>query len=260
MMKNQIRRKILLIDDDASLLITLSDFLSFEGYEVTTADCAEQGLEIMDSVEPDLVILDMSMPGIGGMGFLREVTDATGKPKYPVLVLTARANMAEFFAGMEVDGFIAKPCDPADLLMEVGRIVFLRSGEESSGDAEVILGGKVLIAEDDGARNKILAGAFEKAGFDVCTVNKGPDVLEKAIVEKPDVIVLKLVMSSMNGDAIAGVLKDMPNTKGIPIVLFDDSDVPVPETKYTDSGLGIKKFVRSNDADSIVDAVKAVLA
>lgn len=259
-MTNQTRRKILLIDDDASLLITLSDFLSFEGYEVTTADCAENGLEVMDSVVPDLVILDMSMPGIGGMGFLREVTDATGKPKYPVLVLTARANMAEFFAGMEVDGFIAKPCDPADLLMEVGRIVFLRSGDESGEGNETVVGGKVLIAEDDGARNQVLAGAFVKAGFDVCTVSKGPDVLEMAIIEKPDVIVLKLVMSSMNGDAIAGVLKDMPNTKSIPIVLFDDSDVPVPETKYTDSGLGIKKFVRTNEPDTIIEAVKTVLS
>lgn len=258
-MNTQTRRKILLIDDDSSLLITLSDFLSFEGYEVTTADCGEEGLEVVDAVDPDLVILDMSMPGMGGMGFLREITDSSGKPRFPVLVLTARSNMAEFFADMEVDGFVAKPCDPADLLMEVGRIVFLRSGDEEELPT-AFQGGKVLLAEDDGPRRHILADALTAEGFDVCTVSKGPEVLEKAIMEKPSVIILKLVMSSMNGDAIAGVLKDMPNTKGIPIVLYDDSGANVPESKYLDRKTGVKKFVRSNDSEAIIAAVKAVIS
>ncbi|OVE75907.1 hypothetical protein BVX97_03075 [bacterium E08(2017)] len=258
-MKNQTRRKILLIDDDASLLITLSDFLSFEGYEVTTADCGENGLDVMDSVNPDLIILDMSMPGMGGMGFLREITDAGGKPKYPVLVLTARSNMAEFFADMEVDGFIAKPCDPADLLMEVGRIVFLRSGDEEDEESSHA-GGKILIAEDDAGVCEAMANDFADAGYEVRTVHKGPEVLEKAIMEKPDIIVLKLVMSSMNGDAVAGVLKDMPNTRGIPIVLYDDSGAAAAETKYIDGVTGVKKLVRSSDTSEILDAVKSVLS
>ena len=258
-MKNQTRRKILLIDDDASLLITLSDFLSFEGYEVSTADCGENGLEVLDAVDPDLIILDMSMPGIGGMGFLKEITDSTGRPKYPVLVLTARANMAEFFADMEVDGFIAKPCDPADLLMEVGRIVFLRSGDEETGDISSHLDGKVLVAEDDQVCSQLLTGQLEQAGFKVCSVYKGPEVLEKAITEKPDVIVMKLVMSSMNGDAVAAVLRDMPNTRSIPIVLFDDSDSSAPETNYLDGKTGVKRFVRSSDPSEIIEAVKQIL-
>lgn len=258
-MKKQSRRKILLIDDDPSLLITLSDFLSFEGYEVSTADSGEQGLEILDSVDPDLVILDMSMPGMGGMGFLREISGGTGKPSHPVLVLTARANMAEFFADMEVDGFIAKPCDPADLLMEVGRIVFLRSGPGEEGEGQPGSGAKILLAEDDGGRNQVIKGAFEKSGFEVCSVTKGPDVLEKAIIEKPDVVVLKLVLASMNGDAIAEVLKGMPNTRDIPVVLYDDSDMEIPEDKF-ESINNVKKFVRGNDPSDIIGAVQETLA
>ena len=156
------KRRILLIDDDTSLLVTLSDFLRFEGYDVVTADSGEQGLRKLSRMPlPDLIILDMSMPGMGGVGFLKEISNAEGKPKYPVLVLTARANMAEFFANVEVDGFIAKPCDPNDLLMEVGRIIFLRRGlEEEKAVGSTAEKKKVLIAEDDRSINENLVNVF----------------------------------------------------------------------------------------------------
>lgn len=146
------KRKILIIDDDASLLTTLSDFLSFEGYDIATADSGEEGLARLESLTPDLIILDMSMPGMGGVGFLKAISDARGKPSHPVLVLTARANMAEFFANVDVDGFVAKPCDPNDLLMEVARIIFLRSGG-GAGGAGIEFGGSRRQASARGRRS-----------------------------------------------------------------------------------------------------------
>jgi len=125
-MQDREKRKILLIDDDTSLLVTLRDFLLFEGYEVATADSGEQGLKRLETFLPDLIVLDMSMPGMGGIGFLQRITRSDGAPRYPVLVLTARASMAEFFANVSVDGFIAKPCDPEDLLsLRTAEDVFL---------------------------------------------------------------------------------------------------------------------------------------
>ncbi len=256
------KKKILLIDDDANLLMTLSDFLSFEDYDVITADCAEEGLKKLKNLVPDLVILDMSMPGMGGIGFLKETSSADGKPKYPVLVLTARANMAEFFSNVSVDGFIAKPCDPNDLLMEVGRIIFLRSGREDGEKEDRTPASKkrVLVAEDDGSINSRLVSAFAEAGYIVDKVTKGPEVLEKAIIQQPDVIVMKLVLSRMNGDAVAQMLKEMPNTCDIPIVLYDTSGTQVPDVKYTQSGTGIKIFVRSDDSKSLLAAIKKVVS
>jgi DNA-binding response OmpR family regulator len=150
-MAEDVEAEVLLVDDDTSLLITLRDFLRFEGYDVVTADSGEKALgRPCGDHDPDLIILDMSMPGMGGIGFSRRSCQG-GKPRYPVLVLTARANMAEFFANVEVDGFIAKPCDPQDLLMEVTRIIFLRRGEKQAAaerDAETAI---VLGESDMGA-------------------------------------------------------------------------------------------------------------
>ena len=119
-----IPKKILLVDDDSSLLATMGQFLKFEGYDVTTAESGETALEHLKVIRPDIIVLDMSMPGMGGMGFLKSIMGDDSKPQYPVLVLTARSQMAEMFGSIEVDGFMTKPADPDGLLQEVARILF----------------------------------------------------------------------------------------------------------------------------------------
>ncbi len=258
-MDGQGKKKILLIDDDRNLLLTLSDFLKFEGYTVITADSGENGLKALEKTSPDLIILDMSMPGMGGVGFLKEISSTDGKPEHPVLVLTARANMAEFFANVDVDGFIAKPCDPNDLLMEVARIIFLTSGAGEEDKLEAKEKFKVLIGEDDAIIREQLVDALAGANLLVDSVSKGPEVLEQAIVQRPDIIVVKRVLASMNGDAVAGMLKEMPNTKDIPIVLYDESGEDIPKEKFVKEGSAIKRFVKSADPLQVVQAVSEVL-
>ena len=119
-----IPKKILLVDDDPSLLATMGQFLKFEGYDVTTAESGETALEHLKIIRPDIIVLDMSMPGMGGMCFLKSIMGPDGKPQYPVLVLTARSQMAEMFGDIEVDGFMSKPADPDGLLQEIARILF----------------------------------------------------------------------------------------------------------------------------------------
>lgn len=254
------KRKILLIDDDTSLLVTLGDFLEFEGYEVTTAETGEQGLAKVKAVEPDLIILDMSMPGMGGVGFLKEISDAAGKPKYPVLVLTARANMAEFFANIDVDGFVAKPCDPSDLLMEVTRIIFLRAGAGEAATDDQPAERKVLIGEDDQVTLDMLIKAFSASGYIVASASSGPHVLERAIVEKPDCVLVKVILTGMNGDAVTRMLREMPNTREIPVVLYDASGQVREDNRYARLGEGNQKLVNSNTPALLMNAVKELLA
>lgn len=259
-MENLAKRRILLVDDDTSLLVTLSDFLRYEGYDVTTAESGEQALKKLQQTTPDLVILDMSMPGMGGIGFLRNISTTDGKPNYPVLVLTARANMAEFFANVEVDGFVSKPCAPSDLLMEVGRILFLRGNRiQENRESRAVQKNRILIGDDDVTRCQVIADAFIEAGYIVENVIKGPEILEKAIVWKPDLIVMKLILAGMNGDAVAKMMKEMPHTKDIPIVLFDDSETKTFDSKYTQAGTGVKKFVRGDVSSLLIEAAKDVL-
>ncbi len=259
MIMSEAKRQILLIDDDASLRRTLSDFLRFEGYDVVKAESGEKGLEALETCSPDLIILDMSMPGMGGVGFLKAIMDAEGKPSHPVLVLTARANMAEFFADVDVDGFIAKPCDPQDLLMEVGRIIFLRSGDEMEKGIEKKKRRKILIGEEDPNVSKRLREWFSARNYVVEVVDKGPEVLERAIVSRPDVVVVNLILEGMNGRAVADMLSVMPNTKKIPVVLFDTTGMKLPEIELNPAGGGIAGVVDSNEPSAIQAVVEKVI-
>ncbi len=247
------KKTILLIDDDTSLLVTLSDFLRFEGYEVMTAESGEQGLQRLKGLDPDLIVLDMSMPGMGGIGFLKEIS-VDGKPKFPVLVLTARANMAEFFADVDVDGFVAKPCAPEDLLMEVGRILFLRSGQEEKARAAASPI-KVLLGEDDAMVAAKIEECLENEGMVVSLVEQGPEMIEQAILQRPDIILCKQLLSKMNGDAVADMLRAMPNARSIPVVLYDESGHMEDDVRPR----GVAHVVPSDDPKALLAAVRALV-
>jgi CheY-like chemotaxis protein len=255
-MAEDVKRKLLLVDDDTSLLITLRDFLRFEGYDVVTADSGEKALGVLVDTTPDLIILDMSMPGMGGIGFLKEIMRQGGKPRYPVLVLTARANMAEFFANVEVDGFIAKPCDPQDLLMEVTRIIFMRRGEQQAAAGGMRK--RIVLGDSDAGAAASISKWFRDNGYLVEHCVKGPEALESAVVNRPDVIVLSEMLDGLNGSAVAEMLSVMPNTKAIPIVLYSPDGRTFKSVSANREGGGVVAVVASGDAADIGRRVHAV--
>jgi len=254
------RKKILLIDDDTSLLVTLSDFLKFEGYDVITAESAESGLERLKEISPDLIVLDMSMPGMGGIGFLEEIS-TNGTPSHPVLVLTARATMAEFFSQTQVDGFVAKPCNPADLLMEIGRIIFLRSGETETADELTIARTRsILLGEDRKEINDAIISSLEESGYSTETVFSGPDVLESAIVSKPDLIALRISLSGMNALAVTDVLSQMPNTRSIPVIVYGiDEEVADLELQAAVDENKIARIILDSNIPDLLKSITTLL-
>ncbi len=116
-------RHLLLVDDEESLRIALGEFLEYEHFRVTAVDSGEAALEAIAACRPDLVILDVSMPGMGGLGFLEAITRPDGTTDLPVLLLTAHGYTRELLAHTEVSGFLSKACSPNELKAEVERIL-----------------------------------------------------------------------------------------------------------------------------------------
>ena len=212
------KRNILLVDDDASLLATLGDFLESEGYGVHKAESGEQALAMLRVLKPDLIVLDMSMPGMGGMGMLDRLQQPDGSMRYPVLVLTARARMAEYFADKQVDGFIAKPCDPEDLAMEVSRIIFQR-GAVAPGDPAPAYP-VVLLGEPDPSRREVIAKALRDEACEVLAFAGGADLLEAAVLQPPAVVLMRLEMEGLSADAVVGMLQKMSRTRDLPVIVY----------------------------------------
>jgi CheY-like chemotaxis protein len=244
------KRRILLVDDDTSLLETFNDFLTYEGYEVVTATSGEQALQKLRITPPDIIILDMSMPGMGGVGFLERITNADGSTQFPVLVLTARAAMASYFADKQIDGFISKPCDPADLLTEVSRIIFLR-GDTAKAPAATL---PVVLAESDHVLHEALAQALTQAGCAVKGCFTGPDAVEAAISERPVVIILRLELGGMSADEVCRLLRRLPGTRNTPVVVYG-VDVPGVQLDHVAAlDVNTTRLVKDLSVDRIVQA------
>lgn len=116
-------KMILLIDDDIDLQQLTKVTLKARGYIVETANNGLEGLSKLEIIKPDLIILDMNMPKLGGLGFYQKICKGQDRALYPVLVLTARTNLEQLLTQMNVDGFIAKPFEIDELLQRVDAII-----------------------------------------------------------------------------------------------------------------------------------------
>lgn len=252
-----IKRRVLLVDDDPSLNATLSDFLSFEGYEMLCVLSGEDALIKMRSFHPDLIILDMGMPGMGGTGFLDRITNPGGSTLYPVLVLTARASMAEYFADKQVAGFLAKPCDPNDLLLEVNRIMFESAGERASAMRGKTLR-RLVVAEGNETLRKTLEMEFTQSGFDVIAVATGAEALEACVTFKPHAVVMRLELQGMSADEVVTMLKRLPNTRGIHAIVYG-LDLPEAQIDHV-ANLTIPQncMLRDQSVEAIISRTMAV--
>lgn len=210
---------ILLVDDDKHLLLTLRDYLSFKGYAVSVARSAEDALQTLNSMTPDLVILDIGMPGIGGMGFLKQIRSDPDREGIPILVLTAKAIMEDFFKDLDINGFIAKPCTEEELVRKIKEVLSMHRAslvQEKKPDP------KLLIVEDDATILAEVCNAFRVAPrhMDVTTAGSAAEAIEKTVTLKPDVIMANEVLQGMNGSDMARLVRQMPAVHSVPILLY----------------------------------------
>lgn len=115
--------RILIVDDDAVILRLLQINFRLEGYEVDTASRGEEALEKVRENRPDVVVLDVMMPGIDGWEVCRQLKENPAVRHIPVIFLSARAQDEDRQRGyaLGVDEYVTKPFDPAHLVEIVRR-------------------------------------------------------------------------------------------------------------------------------------------
>lgn len=117
-MKGTTNDRLLIVDDDRFLQENLRKLLEREGFEVETAYSGEDGLNLLERKEFDLLILDLGLPGDDGIATCRRVRR---RWNFPVLMLTARSELVDKVTGFEVgaDDYITKPFEPSELLARI---------------------------------------------------------------------------------------------------------------------------------------------
>lgn len=147
------REVILIVDDEEDIRELVELNLRREGYQTLTCDTGERALELVDSKRPDLVVLDLMLPGVDGLEVCKRLKADPDTRQVPVVMLTAKGEEADVVAGLELgaDDYVTKPFSGKVLVARVRRLL-RRQMEEIEEEGVVRVEGMTI----DPARREVL--------------------------------------------------------------------------------------------------------
>ena len=229
--------RVLVVDDILSNVKLLEAKLSAEYFEVVTAYNGVDALRLIEEHEPDIVLLDVMMPGMDGFEVCRRIRENPRTVHVPVVMVTALDQPADRIAGLDAgaDDFLTKPVDDAALFARVRSLVRLKMMmdemrmREKTGETIGLIdpvgalidaqqGGRILIAED---RPESVAW-FEQS---LVPANElaAVDTFEEAIVRARggdyDLIIVSLGLRGFDGLRLCSQLRSLPEVRNVPILV-----------------------------------------
>jgi len=136
-------RRILVVDDEARIRGIVRGYLESDGFEVAEAGDGDAALAVADDWRPDLVVLDVMMPGIDGVEVLRRIRTSS---EIPVILLTARSEEVDKLVGLSVgaDDYVTKPFSPRELVARIKAVLRRGAPPPADGAARLSYSGLVI--------------------------------------------------------------------------------------------------------------------
>ncbi|MCP4349246.1 MAG: response regulator [Desulfobacterales bacterium] len=172
------KKTVLVVDDEENIRKLLKKQLESEGYIVRLAQNGEEAVNHVKQEKPDLIILDVMMPGMNGFEVATILKSNPETMGIPILILSIVANEAkEYRTG--IDSFLAKPFKEDELLSEINMLISMGASKKD-----------ILIIDEDRPVVKKLAQVLEEEGYRVVCAYDSSEGIERAKAEKPDMIIL----------------------------------------------------------------------
>lgn len=207
--------KVLVIDDDPSVRDLLQRLLEKEGCKVITAEGGDEGLRLAHKYQPNIITLDVIMPGIDGWHVLSQIKSNPTLKETPVILVTISDDKTTGYA-MGASDFITKPVDGDQLKELLNKYNFQNSN-------------KILIVEDDKQIQDMMVQFLAKEGWEAKTADNGLLAIEQMEQEKPDLIVLDLMMPEMDGFEFVAEIFKKKKWRDIPVIVLTAKDITKDE-------------------------------
>jgi two-component system, cell cycle response regulator len=235
--------RVLVVDDILSNVKLLEAKLTAEYFEVVTAYSGAEALAKIGNCEPDIVLLDVMMPGMDGFEVCRRIKANPATAHIPVIMVTALDQSSDRVAGIEAgaDDFLTKPVDDAALFARVRSLVRLKlmtdelRMREATGQSMGLVdpavsmiegapSGRILIIEDRPEAVAWFVGALEPDN-DVSSVDTFEEALVRVRGGDYDLIIVSLGMRGFDGLRLCSQLRSLPQGRHVPIlVIVSDGD------------------------------------
>ncbi len=237
-------KQILIVEDDPLNMKLVRTILSFRSVDILEATEAETGLSLAEEHHPDLILMDIQLPGMDGLSATRRIKNQPDIQDIPIVALTSHA--------MEGDEqkAIAAGCD-AYITKPIRRMAFLEIIDQYLGQTESKPKkpslkknrhqDRILIVDDEPLNIKLIAGKLHAENYEILTALSGKKALKIIDEHRPDIILLDIMMPDMNGYEVTRRLKSNPKTAHIPIILV--TALNQPEHKQMGMKAGADEFL-----------------
>jgi CheY-like chemotaxis protein len=203
-------RRVLVVDDDQVVRDLLTQFLQREGFEPHTAADGIEGLRKARSLQPEAIVLDVMMPQIDGWSVLAALKGDPDLADIPVIMLTIVDDKTRGYT-LGAAEYLIKPIDRARLRA----VLECHCGPR----------GLVLVVDDDSDVRERTREMISREGFQVVEAGNGREALARLETERPDVILLDLLMPEMDGFAFLDELRKRDDLEQPPVVVLTAKDL-----------------------------------
>jgi len=212
------RSRILTIHDDPTARDLLRLYLEDAGFAVTPASSAEDAFAKLQGMRPDLITVDLTLPGMDGAGFLAAYGESEYLRGIPILVVSSSESPQAAIA-VGAHAVLAKPIRRHEFLALVGRVLGEVEGRSPY----------VLVADDDPKAVKIVTSYLADEPVEVGNAYGGREALELVRARRPDLLILDLMMPDVSGFDVLAQLRASPETADLPVVILTAKDLTAAE-------------------------------
>jgi DNA-binding response OmpR family regulator len=180
-------KTILIIEDEEDLVLGLQDAFVFEGYNVESVGTGEDGVRKAAEIHPDLIILDLMLPGMNGFQVCEQVRRRD--TAVPILILSARSMEADIIRGLEAgaDDYVTKPFSIGELLARVKTVFRRITAHRQRASTKIQVGEAVVNVEANTAQvrgKNVQLGFYETAILQLLDEHRGEPVSRDEILDK----------------------------------------------------------------------------
>jgi len=201
------QRKVLIIDDDPAMREGLSRMLTQEGFWAAVAKDGEEGLNLARTLHPDVITLDIMMPGLDGWQVLARLKEDPELRRIPVVLLTMMDDRERGFA-LGAAEYLCKPIS-RERLTEVMRHLGINPHDKP-----------LLLVEDNPLTMDALSRMLEADGWEVRTAKDGFQAMEHLQLEHPGLVLLDLMMPGMDGFQLVAEMQQHEALREIPVLVL----------------------------------------
>ena len=144
---NTASAQVLVVEDERDIAALVAYHLTKEGYRVRTVASGDDAMEAVRNERPDLVVLDLMLPGLSGYEVLEAMRRQPDMEEVPVVVLTARREESDRIKGLELgaDDYLTKPFSPQELVLRIGAVLRRVQAAPVAGAGRVLRGGPITV-------------------------------------------------------------------------------------------------------------------